>query len=179
VSDIYHNRHKAKVFDYPLAYHISFHCYGTRLPGDPDGSVRKQQNLPGTLSIPHSPSRMRSNKKRMNQQPYSLNEKERAIVVSAIREVCDFRRWELIAAHVRSTHVHIVVFAACKPEKVLNDFKTYATRALRREGLISEDQKVWSRHGSTRYKWSDDDVASAVEYVVFQQGEMMEVFQRC
>jgi len=33
-------------------------------------------------------------------------------------------------------------------------------------------------HGSTRWLWRDEDVKSAMEYVVEEQGEAMEVFCR-
>ena len=34
-----------------------------------------------------------------------------------------------------------------------------------------------SRHGSTRYLWTEEQVAEKVRYVVLGQGEPMEVFQ--
>jgi hypothetical protein len=48
----------------------------------------------------------------------------------------------------------------------MDSFKAYATRALRRAGLIGPDVKVWSGHGSTKYLWTDEHVQKAVEYVV-------------
>jgi hypothetical protein len=39
---------------------------------------------------------------------------------------------------------------------VLDAFKAYATRSLRREGLIGVRVKPWSRHGSTIYLWKSE-----------------------
>ena len=42
-------------------------------------------------------------------------------------------RWrKLLAAHVRTNHVNVVVEAEVPPEKVMNDFKAYASRSLNR-----------------------------------------------
>ena len=57
------------------------------------------------------------------------------------------------------------------PEPVLDSFKSYATRALRREGLLSITVKPWARHGSTIYLWKERDVAKAIEYVLLGQGD--------
>ena len=59
----------------------------------------------------------------------------------------------------------------CKPEAVLNAFKSYSTRELRKEKLIGMVQKPWARHGSTIYLWKEADVAKAIEYVLFGQGD--------
>ena len=47
---------------------------------------------------------------------------------------------------------------------------------LNRLGLDEGDQKRWARHGSTRWLWKDEDVRSAIEYVLDRQGEPMAVF---
>jgi hypothetical protein len=67
--------------------------------------------------------------------------------------------------------VHIVISAGHKPEQMMTAFKAYATRAMRMAGLISESEKVWSRHGSTKYLWTEDQIGEAVAYVKFEQGE--------
>ena len=57
------------------------------------------------------------------------------------------------------------------PEPVLDAFKSYSTRALRRAGLISAGVKPWFRHGSTIYLWKERDVAKAIECVMLGQGD--------
>ena len=86
------------------------------------------------------------------------------------------RGWVLIAAHVRTNHVHIVAEAHARPEKVMNDVKSYASRSLNELDAAQPDRKRWARHGSTRWLWKDQDVRDAVRYVVEEQGEPMAVF---
>lgn len=63
-------------------------------------------------------------------------------------------------------HVHTVVSAAMKPEPVLQAFQAYATKKLRRAGLLPQDIKPWTRHGSTPYLWKERHVERAIDYVV-------------
>ena len=86
-----------------------------------------------------------------------MDSESRAIVLRTLAEVCSHRGWNLLAAHVRTNHVHVIVEAEVQPEKVMNDFKAYASRALNR---------LDGRHGSTRWRWRDQDVGEAIRYVV-------------
>mgnify|MGYP003694610209 CR=1 FL=1 len=52
----------------------------------------------------------------------------------------------------------------------MTSFKAYATRRLRENGLVGPTQKVWARHGSARYLWTEEHVSMAVDYVVKRQG---------
>lgn len=54
----------------------------------------------------------------------------------------------------------------------MNDFKAYATRALKREGLVVSDRAVWSRHGSTRWLNTAESIERAIEYVIHMQGKV-------
>lgn len=96
----------------------------------------------------------------------TLNRSQRAVVEKAIREVCEYRSYVLHAVNVRTNHVHSVVSASCKPEHVMDSFKAYATRHLRKAGLLDQDDKLWARHGSTPYLWTDEQLQKAIEYVI-------------
>ena len=92
----------------------------------------------------------------------------------AIREVCEHRKYLLRAINVRTNHAHSVVSAMQKPEPILDAFKSYSTRALRRDRFdFSPSVKPWARHGSTIYLWKERDVAKAIEYVVLGQGDKL------
>ena len=93
-----------------------------------------------------------------------------------MREVCHYRKYLLRAINVRTNHAHAVVSAVLEPEPILDAFKTYSTRALRRAGLMPARTKPWARHGSTVYLWKEQDVAKAVEYVLLGQGNDLPSF---
>ena len=112
----------------------------------------------------------------MKQAAYELNSDCRTVGLETLREVCSHRGWILRAAHVRSNHVHVSVEAEAPPEKVMNDFKAYASRALNQLEGDAPGRKRWAGHGSTRWRWKDREVREAIRYVVEEQGQPMAVF---
>jgi REP element-mobilizing transposase RayT len=159
-----------------MRYFITFACYGAHLHGDESGSVDRRHNLFGGRSLEADPQRVRAERRSMNQRPYELDSDSRAVVLQTLAEVCSYRGWNLLAAHVRTNHVHVTVEAEVPPEKVMNDFKAYASRALNRLDGHEPGRRRWARHGSTRWLWKDQDVREAIRYVVEEQGEPMAVF---
>ncbi|HET8549891.1 MAG TPA: transposase [Bryobacteraceae bacterium] len=122
------------------------------------------------------PGRAAAERRNMIQAPYELDSDGRTAVLESLREVCWHRGWNLLAAHVRSNHVHVIVEAEIPPEKVMNDFKAYASRALNRLEGKERRRRRWARHGSTRRLWKDRDVREAIRYVIEEQGQPMAVF---
>jgi hypothetical protein len=112
----------------PLAYFLTWHTYGTWLPGQADGSVDDAHHEYGTAFAPPDPERAVRCAAQLVHAPLTLDAPRRAAVQAAVVEVCAYRGWALLALHVRTTHVHAVVTAPVAPEKVLNDFKAYAMR---------------------------------------------------
>ena len=157
--------------EFPLGYLITFRCYGTWLHGDTRGSMDRKHNVYGAPKIASNVALEGSDSRQRKNSPFILNSAQRQIVEQAIREVCDHRKYLLRAINVRTNHAHSVVSAMQKPEPILDAFKSYSTRALRRAGLLSPAVKPWARHGSTIYLWKERDVAKAIEYVVLGQGD--------
>ena len=69
-------------------------------------------------------------------------------------------------------HVHAVIGGEGKPERMLCDFKAYATRALRSKAGTRR-RRYWADHGSTRYLWNEASVKAAIDYVLNGQGVKM------
>ena len=155
----------------PEAYLITFRCYGTWLHGDARGSVDRGPRGYGQPPVPPNPLRESYARRRMRGPAQTLDSSQRSVVEGAIREVALVRGWHIVALAVRSNHVHVVVAApGYRAERVMNDFKAYSTRALRRARLLGVDERAWSRHGSTRMLWNEDDIRRACAYVAEGQG---------
>jgi hypothetical protein len=116
--------------EFPLAYEITFSCYGTRLYGDKSGSVDRNHNLPGSPYLPACQSRVEAIRRRLSEPRLVLTPPYRISVLAAVTEVCWYRGWIPLVVHVRSTHLHSVVHGLVDPERIMDDFKAYATRAL-------------------------------------------------
>jgi REP element-mobilizing transposase RayT len=154
----------------PLAYFITFHTYGTWLPGDPRGSVDAQHRVVGTPCVGPSEGRQAASAQRLAHPPIELCPEERTIVLRTTQEVCRYRGWVLHAANVRVNHIHAVIRAEPAPERVMNDLKAWATRRVIEAGLRARGTHLWVRHGSTRHLWRPEAVNAACVYVVEGQG---------
>ena len=109
----------------------------------------------------------------LNESPWILEREARQIALEAIRSVCRHRQWIAHAIHIRATHVHAVITGEAAPERMLSDFKAYATRALRLAFPDVQRQRYWANHGSTRYLWNEVSFRAAMDYVLNGQGERM------
>src|SRR5438093_784508 len=92
----------------PLAYLISFRCYGTWLHGDIRGSMDRNNNVYGTPKLSHEPARKDFVRTQMKREPASLDFRRRTSVEFAIRDTCSKRNWILRAFNIRTNHVHTV-----------------------------------------------------------------------
>ncbi len=114
------------------------------------------------------------NQEELKGKPVYLNAEQRAVVETAIREVCKYRNWQLQAMNVRTNHVHLVVsLGSTNPSKALNNFKAYSTRKMRENGSWQFEHSPWSNKGSKRYLWNEKSVEIALEYVINGQGDKL------
>ena len=162
----------------PIAYMITFTCYGIHLHGIESGSVDRRHNVYGTPFLRPQAGIVMAEERIMKQNRYELDSQRRALVLESLQNVCSWRGWNLLAAHVRSSHVNLVVSAEESPERILNDAKAYASRTLNRAGIDPNAARRWSHHGSTRYLWKPEDVGAAINYVVREQGSPMAVWEK-
>ncbi len=159
---------------YPVAYLITFTTSGTWLRGDERGSVDKQHSQYGSAFIAGSPALQRREGSALKNPPVTLARGEQKIVLDAILDVCRYRGWFAHAVHVRSNHVHVVVSGNESPERIMADFKAYATRAIKKHNSSKTIiKRRWTHHGSTKYLWTKESLASAIRYVKNEQGKTM------
>jgi len=158
----------------PIAYLITFTTYGTWLHGDKRGSVNKEHNRYSSAFVNPNSGLHRKEQIALKNPPFVLKQSQREMVLKDILRVCEFRGWFAHAVHVRSSHIHIVVSGEEKPEKMMVNFKAYATRAIRKcNNEQTTIRKYWTRHGSTKYIWTKESLVSTIKYVRDEQGKIM------
>jgi REP element-mobilizing transposase RayT len=123
--------------------------------------------------LPADARREEIQRAKMRQPEYRLDEGRRQVVLESIRQVARHRGWTLWAVHVRTNHVHVVVSAQAKPEKIMIDLKAWSSRRLREKFQESADRDRWTQHGSTLYLWTEAQVIEKIDYVLNGQGEPM------
>ena len=163
--------------DIPLAYLITFRCYGTWLHGDERGSVNRFQNTYRTSYVAPNSNWNELNFNKLKLAPVELNAQRRNAVEIALRENCEIRGWTISALNVRTNHVHIVVSVGAKnPDQVLVALKANATRKMRENGCWDSENTPWAEKGSKRYLWSEKSVERAIDYVINGQGKPLPNF---
>lgn len=156
--------------DEPIGYLITFRTYGTWLPGDQRGSIDRYHNkFGGPRAVPSS-KREAVQAERLSSRPFILDALARMLVERAVLEVCAHRSWAIHALAVRTNHVHVVSEGVGGSTKMLNDFKAYSTRALRKAGSWPHEHSPWVDKGSRRYLWTEDHMLAAINYVENGQG---------
>ena len=163
--------------DAPLAFLITFRCYGTWLHGDERGSVDRHNNTYGSPYNPPIEHWKTITADRMKHDPVKLNAAQRDSVRKAIIDTCRKRGWGVYAVNVRINHAHAVVsLGGAKPETALSAFKANATRQMREDSCWPHEHSPWVEKGSKRYLWNERHIDAAVEYVNFGQGRDLPQF---
>ena len=162
---------KSNIF--PLGYFITMRAYGTWLHGDKRLSVNRKNNQYDTPKIKRNGYFEKQMIDELKYPPIYFDQAKREIIKTAIENTCQRSHWHIYALHVRTNHLHIVLQADQQVDDVMRILKTNATILLRKKGEIEQDRKVWSRHGSTKYLWTDQSIYYTCEYTITEQGHQM------
>jgi len=146
------------MYNTPIAYFLTFTVRGSWRHGDVRGSWKRNAQFvapdSNVIVIPN------------NNPPHYLREEECRIVENALAEVCAERQWVLHEKSVLNNHVHVVVTAPdITPENVMKLLKAKATMRLRKAGFVGTEEKIWTRHGSTKYIFDEKGLHTTCEYV--------------
>ena len=157
----------------PLAYFITWTCYGTWLPGDDRGWTKwhKGEIIPQPLLANWS-------REKMTEEPLFLENSQRIIVNETVALHCRVRGWYLHAVNCRSNHCHTVITAKSHDgEQVRDQLKSWCKRKLKEEqrlsGIESKDvrEKWWTGNGSARYLFDEESLEAAIKYTLEAQDE--------
>ena len=150
---------------HPFSWFLTFHPYGTWLPGDARGWTNPKSVRRGITCSPPSPALEAFARALMRQPPLYFDGAMRSVVSCAIVGLCVERAWTLHDHVVTRTHLHILCTARARPTIIRTQFKARATKVLRGEGLLPPDRIVWARGGSTRPILTLPRFARVVDYI--------------
>jgi REP element-mobilizing transposase RayT len=148
----------------PLAYFLTCTTYGTWLPGDERGWVKKGSGF----QVPDWKKEHEANRK-LKESPCILDDVERKLVEDTIRAHCELRGWVLLAVSCRTKHVHAVVTAPATADTVMSQLKAWCTRRLKeRQQKNSKCRRAnwWTEDGSKRLLNDEASLEAAVIYVL-------------
>jgi REP element-mobilizing transposase RayT len=155
----------------PLAYFLTWTCYGTWLPGDERGWTKWHKGE--HVSRPLLADWCRD---QMIERPIFLDEFERTTVQQIIKLHCNHRAWHLHAVNCRSNHCHAVITSTTHSgEQVRDQLKAWSTRKLkeiqRAQTTLERNvrERWWSRNGSVRYVFVEESLEAAIQYTLEAQ----------
>jgi REP element-mobilizing transposase RayT len=94
-------------------------------------------------------------------------------VLQAMLSVAPALECSLLAAHVRETHVHVILSCSRNPQAVATALKSAATRRLRHLRMIECSRPIWADFLNVRYLRTREAILRALHYVVDKQGKPM------
>jgi REP element-mobilizing transposase RayT len=155
----------------PLAYFLTWTTSGTWLHGDERGSKDRDHRGLGEPSAPADAGLRRYRQFQLGDSAFLLDSSaKRAAVREAVERTAELRGWRVWALNVRTNHVHVALTADGRPEPVMTSLKAWATKGLVAGGLAAHRERVWTRHGSTRYVWDEAGMENVCRYVRDGQG---------
>jgi REP element-mobilizing transposase RayT len=166
---------------------ITWTCYGTWLAGDARGFVSKIRaqdgnqvihNVPGTPYDADMPELEAYVRQDMTGSPVKLKQPEADAMMGQYQETARIRHWGLCAASVMHNHTHIVVGVPGDPDPqlILETFKSWATRAVKKIRPVPPNGTFWTAKGSKRKLPDEAAVRRAVIYVVKKQPDPLAVW---
>jgi REP element-mobilizing transposase RayT len=151
--------------EFPLAYHITFGTYGTRLHGDERGTVDRRTNQPGDPIIGRADDWQRMERARLNFSPRVFTVHDMILVERLLPTVCTRGGWDLHAGAAGPDHVHAVLTANADGEAVRKWLKRWLGQSLAQHIPLLDGETFWAECGSVKWIWTDDYLVQATDYV--------------
>ncbi len=152
--------------DRPLAYHITFGTYGTRLHGDARGTVDRPMNEPGDPIVGENADWKRIERAKLKFPPILLTEEQRLYADSIVVSICARGGWQLHAFAARKDHVHTLLTTKADAKTVRRLLKRWLGQALSQRWPLAKEASWWAEGGSVKWVWNQryfDNVYSYIE----------------
>jgi REP element-mobilizing transposase RayT len=151
----------------PLAYHITWGTYGTRLRYGPRPTVSRKQAQLRTPVLVFEPHLWEREKENLKYLPVLLTSEQMKFIESIVPALCDRGRWTHRASAAGPDHVHVVLTSDHDPDIMRRLLKRWLGQELSRSFLrpIDESQLWWAECGSIKWIGDDAYLATAIKYV--------------
>jgi Transposase IS200 like len=136
---------------FPSAYQITWGTYGTRLHGDPRGTVWRDENLYGEPIVDSDAQWQHEESVRRRFPPRILTESQRQHVESNAKQICQRGDWDLRAIAAASDHVHCLVQALVDGEDIRKWLKRWLSESLSQRWPLRPGEVWWSECGSVKW----------------------------
>jgi hypothetical protein len=155
-----------------IAFHITWGTYGTRLHGDPRGTVDRDHNEYDTPVLGYDEHRWEREKATLKFPPVVLTRPQMVFIEQTIPGICIRGGWEHITSASGPDHVHEILKSKQDPEVIRRLLKRWLGQELTKHfhgepGCPQPGTEAtwWAECGSI--KWIDNEryYHNAVNYV--------------
>jgi REP element-mobilizing transposase RayT len=153
----------------PLAYHITFGTYGSRLHGDERLTVDREHNEYGAPFLIHDEERRTGEAASLRRPPVELTMEQRLLTEATIPGVCDRGGWTYHIAACRPDHVHVLLAAEQEGKAVRKWLKRWLGEAISSRWRSHNRQDWWAEGGSVKWIWQPEYLEAAYEYIERQR----------
>jgi REP element-mobilizing transposase RayT len=163
---------------------ITSTTYGTWLPGDargfvsnvrfPDDSLDRHNKYGAEYDNDH-PRLQELARKRMKGSPIDFTKQHAGVILAQFLETTEIQQWHAHAIAIMNNHFHIVASAleTIPSKKILQSYKSYASRALNSNFPRPDSETWWTESGSRRPLRGEAALAAAIAYVLQQQNPLL------
>ncbi len=154
----------------PLAYHITFGTYGSRLHGGTGDTVDKSRNQPGDPVVGRNADWERLELSQMRFDPVFLDDAQRLFVEAAMPGVAERGGWRLHTFAARPDHVHVLLSSPNDGKTIRRLLKRWLGEAMaERWALPGDGATWWASGGSVRWVWDQAYFDTARGYILKQR----------
>jgi len=141
--------------DQPLAFHITFGTYGSRLHGDERGTVERRRNKPGDPIVGRDDDWRRVEAARLKFDPRLLGRPQRGVIEGILPAICKKGGWTFHIAAARPDHVHLLLTAQPGAESDVTRrlVKRWLSEELSKRWPLAAGERWWSVGGSVKWVW--------------------------
>ena len=141
----------------PIAYHITFGTYGTRLHGDERGTIHRSENKPGDPIIGSDPGWWSQERGILRFEPVVLDRSKMLHAESLATAICDRGGWKCLNCAAGPDHFHLLVRCdkrRAEGEAIRKWFKRWLGEGMSARWPLPEGATWWSEGGSVRWVWT-------------------------
>ena len=155
--------------DWPLAFHMTFGTYGTRLHGDERSTVARPLNHFGQPFVEPDEIRQQFVFDSMIGNPLYLSAVQRIEIERIAPEICQRGGWDFHIAAAQPDHVHCLLSCRSEPKVARKLLKRWLSDHLTANWALNHSPRWWADGGSGKYVWDEDYFRRAFEYIERQR----------
>jgi REP element-mobilizing transposase RayT len=150
---------------FPLSYHLTFGTYGTRLHGDPRGTVDRSLNKPGDPIVGHCADWQRMELNKLKFPPRILTLEQQLHIQWSLPQICARGGWTYIECAGAPDHIHVVLSAEVEGDAIRKWLKRWLGESLTSRWPLRDDETWWAESGSIKWIWTAEYLGTVTQYV--------------